>query len=87
MSFAFDIPDGSPLVPVRAWRPQDLIRFSWRAAEGVDKATLARLSAVGEEVVEALLEVPEVAEVVASCVEELDVSDEEFDRRFRRKVR
>ena len=55
MSFEFEIPDDSPLVPIRDWRPEDLIRFSWRAAEGIDKETLARLSAIQVEVVEALL--------------------------------
>ena len=87
MSFPFDIPSGSPLVAIEAWTPDDLVQFAHRAAAGLDSSMLAQVSAVEEEVVEALLAEPVIAALVEEYGRMLEMSDEEFRTRLRPFVR
>ena len=87
MSFPFDIPCGSPLVAIEAWTPDDLVQFAHRAAAGVDSSMLAQVSAVEEQVVEALLAEPVIAALVEEYGRMLEMSDEEFRARLRPFVR
>ena len=87
MSFPFDIPSGSPLVAIEAWTPDDLVQFAHRAAAGLDSSMLAQVSAVEEQVVEALLAEPVIAALVEEYGRMLEMSDEEFRARLRPFVR
>ena len=87
MSFPFDIPCGSPLVAIEAWTPDDLVQFAHRAAAGLDSSMLAQVSAVEEQVVEALLAEPVIAALVEEYGRMLEMSDEEFRARLRPFVR
>ena len=87
MSFPFDIPSGSPLVAIEAWTPDDLVQFAHRAAAGLDSSMLAQVSAIEEQVVEALLAEPVIAALVEEYGRMLEMSDEEFRARLRPVVR
>ena len=87
MSFPFDIPCGSPLVAIEAWTPDDLVQFAHRAAAGLDSSMLAQVSAIEEQVVEALLAEPVIAALVEEYGRMLEMSDEEFRARLRPVVR
>ena len=87
MPFPFDIPPGSPLVAIEAWTPDDLVQFAHRAAAGLDSSMLAQVSAIEEQVVEALLAEPVIAALVEEYGRMLEMSDEEFRARLRPVVR
>ena len=87
MSFPFKLPPGPILDQVKAWSPDEILQFSWRAAEGLPKDQLAEISDITGEAVEALLTEPSIALVIQSYRETLECSDEEFREKMRPIVR
>ena len=87
MSFPLKVPPGSPLETIQDWHPDELIQFAGRAASGLDKDQLARVSEVEGDVVEALLADPMIAAVVESYRDLLGLSDEAFCAKLRPMVR
>ena len=87
MSFHLKFPPGSPLEKIQDWHPDDLIQFAHRAASGLEKDQLARVSEVENDVAEALLEHPLIATVIEGYRDLLDLSDEAFREKLRPMVR
>ena len=87
MSFPFKLPPGPILDQVKAWSPDEILQFSWRAAEGLPKDQLAKISDISSEAVEALLTEPSIVLVIQSYRETLECSDEEFREKMRPIVR
>ena len=87
MSYPFTIEPGSPLEEVRGWKPQDVARFSWRAASGLNSSKLADLSGIDGSCVQALLAERSVMGAVKTYRKVAEQDPEEFKNRLRPMVR